>query len=190
MIRPDPRARLILALDPGLSTGVCLGSPGQEPRFTTWRLPSDSRAPHVLGPAFAAFEAYLESVLPVTPKRCHFEVVVEAPFIPHGKGAFMNINALRLVLGLIAVAEKWGHDRSVPIYETGIAAHRAELLGRTKGVQKSDVSAMVKLRGLNPKNQHEGDAGSIWLHRVWHYDRSLKKDLPNGQQLALGGVAT
>lgn len=158
--------------------------------MTTWRLPNDSKAPHVMGPTLSAFETYLEESLPDFSSRPRFEVVVEAPYMPQGKGAFMNIQAMRLLNGLIGIAEKWGFDRHVPVYETAISAHRSELLGRTKGVQKSDVMAMVKLRGLNPRNQHEADAASIWLHRVWFYDRSLKTPLPASQGGTLSTSST
>jgi hypothetical protein len=175
MAKPSTHPVTILALDPGRDVGVCLGAVGGRPLTSTWILSFDQESPEVVGNALSDFEVLLSEQLP---RERHalsaFEVIVEAPWIPR---SFMDANSLRLLFGLIGVAEKLCFDRSIAFRETNIQTYRSALLGRTKGVDKKDISQAVKSFGIHPNNLHESDAAAVWLERAFYHDRTLRQSM-------------
>jgi hypothetical protein len=179
----NPVSKTILALDPGRDVGVCLGAVGGRPVTSTWILPFDQNCPEVLGNTLSDFEFLLGEKLPRDRKGSDtFEVIVEAAWIPR---SFVDVNALKLLLGLIGIAEKLCYDRSIVFRETNIQSYRSTLLGRTKGVDKKDILQAVKAFGLSPKNLHESDAAAVWLERAFFHDRSLRQSMSIFPQSAL-----
>jgi hypothetical protein len=180
---PNPVSKTILALDPGRDVGVCVGMVGGRPVTSTWILPFDQACPEVLGNTLSDFEFLLTEQLPRDRQgAAAFEVIVEAAWISK---KFVDVNALKLLLNLIGIAEKLCFDRSITFRETNIQSYRSALVGRTKGVDKKDVLQAVKTFGVTPNNLHESDAAAVWLERAFFHDRSLRKSMSILPQTAL-----
>jgi Holliday junction resolvasome RuvABC endonuclease subunit len=149
---------MLLALDPGASTGVAWGAPGAVPKFATWQAPWRRTTASVdLGAALSWFEDELIGHLE---DHKITNVVFEAPWMP--RGARADMEALKLVTCLCGVIEKACFERGVPCEEIAGATWNKAIIGNG-AIHKQGVRQNLKWRGITARDQHQADAGGVWL---------------------------
>lgn len=155
---PSGLTPMVLALDPGKTVGVCWGRVGELPQFDQWDLPFDKKAGNITAETYSHFEfELLEFIAWHAPD----EVIIEAPW---AAGMIRDFNTLRLTVSLAAIAEMLCHKRRIFMAETAVSTARKLVAGPK--AKKGDVKPALKLRGLEPRNGHQADAGAVWLHRA------------------------
>ncbi|MCR6673279.1 hypothetical protein [Devosia ginsengisoli] len=160
-------AKTVFFLDIARNSGWCEGPVGGTPQFGSVRLaPDGSDSPAVfsgllqfLGTRFQAFRPNM--------------FVYEAPRDPRHMGMRTSAAALRMLIGLPAVAEATAYAAGVwDIREAEASSIRAFLLppapkgkGRKdKGQLKREVFEHVQSLGFEAKNYDESDAVAGWLY--------------------------
>lgn len=155
---PSCLTPMVLALDPGKTVGVCWGRVGELPKFDQWDLPFDKKAGNVTAETYTHFEFELEEFLD---RHLPDEVIIEAPW---ASGVIRDFNTLRLNSGLAAIAEMVCHKRRHFMSETSVSTARKLVAGPK--AKKGDTKPALQLRGFEPRNGHQADAGAVWLHRA------------------------
>lgn len=171
----------ILAIDPGLNTGIALSNGFTHTmRFST----KDDIAASV-----CRLGHYLKDL---SEKYNVEKIIVERPFFPpRCKGAVID-----LTNALIFETHRQGYTKQIERKEYNSMTVRKELLGkgrRSKGQSVKEFDAEIKFnvcqRGFNPANEHEADAAALICayHKVNHCEGlSLTTDAPHNGSLPKG----
>lgn len=161
-------AKTVFFMDLARNAGWCEGQVGGKPVFGSVRLaPDGSDSPAVFAGLLrfigGRFQAFRPNVF-----------VYEAPRDPRHMGAKTSAAALRMLIGLPAVAEATAYASGVwDIREAEAASIRSFLLppapkgqGRKKdkGQLKREVFEHIRALGFDAKNTDESDAIAGWLY--------------------------
>ncbi|WP_336801763.1 hypothetical protein [Kaistia sp. MMO-174] len=157
----------IFFMDLARNAGWCEGRVGERPIYGSERLaPEGSDSPAVFAGLLRFIGGRLQAFKPNL-------FIYEAPRDPRHMGGQTNLAAIRMLIGLPAVAEATAYACGVlDIREAEAASIRSFLLpprpkgsGRRKeGELKSDVFKQIVSLGYEPKNTDESDAIAGWLY--------------------------
>jgi hypothetical protein len=147
---------IVAGLDIASATGVCLGVPGQTPRFWT----------EVLGEPGTAHEARFSNALRLTHRLIGEHGVtfigIEAPIIVPNRDAKANNE---LLMGLVACVRGWAAMKGVESATFEVASVDKHFLGRRmKGriERKAATAARCAQLGWRAESADEADAGAVW----------------------------
>jgi crossover junction endodeoxyribonuclease RuvC len=168
----------LLALDIATTTGFCIGGPGGEPRFGSFRLPTRF-TPDDLGGKGAAFSNWLSDLITVEQPTL---ISFEAPIPPRGTMK-TNVQTIRLLLGLAFEAEVIAYMRDVECFEANVQTARKAFTGSGRS-DKNDVIAACVKKGWKVADDHQADAGAIW-----HYEMALRQGRRTSIEHLAGRVA-
>ena len=164
---------IILALDPAIETGWCIGSlDDHEPRLGTLDLSSQRER----GRGFM-FEYFRRWLLKTIKSKNVTHVIFESPILTK----FHNINMTRIAQGIdahIEAAIETHNDAvnfKVIISEASPGQLKKALTGNGKA-KKDEMMRMAWARGRDPANNNEADAFAAWLYVVGELDaKELEK---------------
>lgn len=169
----------LLALDIATTTGFCVGSPDEAPRFGSFRIPPGF-SPDELGRRGAAFSNWLSDLITVEqPSMISFE----APIPPRGGNMQTTMQTVRLLMGLSFLAETIAHMRDIECFEAHIQTVRKAFTGSGRSDKEAVIAACVN-RGWKVADDHQADAGAIWF-----YEMNLRGRFRSTIEEAAGRVA-
>ena len=149
---------VILALDLGLTTGLCWGAPGERPQFGCLRLPGPERGNG------ARFGALSNAVSDLITEHRPALVVKEAPM---RLGGMTSTNTARLHYGYHGAVEEGCWRRDVPCREEEADTVRKAMIGRSRWPRGTEVKAeiikWVIARGIDCHQGDQADAVVLWL---------------------------
>ncbi len=139
---------MIASFDLGRQTGVCVDG-------RTETLDLDA----LIGPALSRFEGFVRGRIKDGVRVFAFE----APMMAFGSGARSGIvNHLYRQFGMAATLFKLSHEAGLVAAPYQVRSVRKRLCGSAKA-SPTKILATCRSRGLSPVNDHEADAGLIWL---------------------------
>lgn len=149
---------MCLALDLATTTGWAVGPPG---------------GPVALGHFRCDMKDYADRFLQMTKRISELidahaatEVVLEAPYISHGKTK--HDGALPLLYGFQACAMVAARNHKLPVGSYEAQLIRKNFIG-AGGLRRADAKAGVLAKcqwlGLDPKTEDEADACAVWSYR-------------------------
>lgn len=169
-------AKTVFFMDIARNSGWCEGQIGGTPIYGSHRLaPDGSDSPAVFAGLLSFIGTRFQAFRPQV-------FVYEAPRDPRHMGQKTSAAAIRMLIGLPAVAEATAYQCGVwDIREAEAASIRAFLLPpRPKGSGKRapdqlkrDVFQHIKSLGFDPKNTDESDAIAGWLYACSILDGSV-----------------
>jgi len=161
---------VILALDLGSVTGVCVGTAGGSALCGSWRMAPGAGAE--VGEFFASFQGYLLGAL-VTHRPSL--IAFEAPWL--GPHLATNMHTARRLLGMPAIVEMHAHMQKIDCVEVPPASARKVFTGSGKA-NKTEVQHWAARRGFGAANHHEADACAVWFFAATAHDphAALQRD--------------
>ena len=151
----------ILAIDQGTKTGWAFSAKDEPTQYAHVHFPA---AKDTHGRLFYAFREWLRALIA---KLQPDLLVFESPVLPGGT----SIQALRVQYGLAAVADSLAVELGLEVHEVDAPKVRKHFLGKIpkgKGTIKPAIMAMCRAHGLEPKNDHEGDALAILAYATYY----------------------
>lgn len=123
------------------------------------------------GTAYVALERFIVDAVSVH-QITH--LAFEAPLVMAGRaGAKVqtNVNTVRKLLGLAAVAELVGTRLGLQVYEANVQTVKKHFAG-TGRATKDDIKARCRLLGWPIKDDNAADAAALWSYAKSLFDRS------------------
>jgi Holliday junction resolvasome RuvABC endonuclease subunit len=141
----------ILALDLATNVGWALGDIDGAIRHDTQRLAGASA--NNFGALFGSFDHWVSDMITVySPDR----IVFEAPIVGHS-----SMNAARVLLGLVSIAELIAHRRGLPCWEVAVSTARKHFCGSGRA-KKEDVISRCHELGFTQKDHNAADAIALY----------------------------
>lgn len=148
-----------MALDIASNVGLAVGTSTARPAFTTHKLPKPSD-PDDFGSRFAAFDLWLgEQITLHTPTLIAFE----SPIPPRGQNLDTMWSTIRLLIGLVSVAEMGAAHAGIPCEEVAVPTWKKGFTGSGRA-DKADVITKCMGLGFRVATDHEADAIGILSH--------------------------
>jgi hypothetical protein len=149
---------LVLALDPGTSTGWAVGAPGDTPLWGSRDFKGGSS-----GEVMGLFRHWLN-------QRCYelhpTLIVFEAPYIPQAHSKIpMNAATLRRLLGIVATVEAVGWELRIPVREATTLEIARFFLGTqrlARGAKKAATVEACRRYGWDVSDDNQADALALW----------------------------
>lgn len=146
---------IVAGLDIATMTGVCLGEPGQTPRFYSRDLGAGKSHDHRWGEALRLAQHLIA-------KEGVGAIGIEAPIIvPKRDKKANNL----LLMGFVANVRGWASIKGVPcaIFETQtIDSGFLGFVPKGRDNRKAAILKQCRLFGWNPKTEDEADAGAVF----------------------------
>jgi Holliday junction resolvasome RuvABC endonuclease subunit len=150
---------IVMALDISTKIGFAVGTPAAKPAFGTYPLPKPSD-PDDFGSRFAALDKWLGDQITIhRPALLAFE----APIPPRGDNMTSNWPTIRLLIGLVSVAEMGAAHAGIPCEEVAVPTWKKGFTG-TGRADKADVITKCMSLGFRVATDHEADAIGILSH--------------------------
>lgn len=149
----------IMALDIASSMGLCVGRPGEKPRFEVIRLAKKDDEPlDVFGRAvgWAAERFMVEK-----PDRLY----IEAPTQSLAMGGKTNARTILILYGLYAAIGGIARRKGIMVREGKVQTIRKHFIGHgnMKGPDaKRKVAEVCRMLGWEPPNHDAADSGALW----------------------------
>jgi Holliday junction resolvasome RuvABC endonuclease subunit len=143
---------MVIGFDLGREVGVCFGEPKQAPTLMTLKLPMQ------LGALLSDFEGRVRGLF-----REHSPGLIawETPFINFGRRGKGERLVVKRVFGQAGAIERLAYDFGAPTTDFEARSLRKRFCGTAKA-SEDDIIRACLTRGLNPKTNHEADAGLVW----------------------------
>jgi crossover junction endodeoxyribonuclease RuvC len=151
--------RPILTLDLATHLGWACGSPADEPRFGSHRLPSTGDE---IGRFLVAFEDWLCDMITV---ESPVIVVFEAPILTRGNTSPI---VARKLMGLANATETICYRRETMCRQANLSTIKKGFAGHGRA-EKADMIAAARRWGWDVKNDNEADALGVWFETVKHH---------------------
>jgi hypothetical protein len=155
----------VLFLDLATQTGWAEGVPAGQPRYGSIRLaPQGATTSEIFGGLIRFLGQRLQAFPPSL-------VVFEAPMTPANMGGHTNIRTIRVLIGLVAVAEGVCNRMGVPVKEVTVGDVRQHFIGtrRLKSAEaKRAVIKQCRMLGYDPSDDNAADALA-----GWHYATAI-----------------
>jgi crossover junction endodeoxyribonuclease RuvC len=157
----------ILALDLASRTGWAVGHVGDErPRSGSVRFAREGAG---LGAIYAGCRQWLVDFVAADPDIRL--IVFEAPMAPQHMAGFTTAHIIRVLIGLCAVVEEFGHAGGYDVREAKVSEVREHFLGsgrhKRKEAKSLTIAACNRL-GWVPADDNAADALALW-----HYQASV-----------------
>lgn len=153
----------ILALDIASRTGAAVGDASGAPRLLTFGVPP--AVDDALGRRFAAFANWLSDLVTVEKPDV---LAFEAPLIVGGNSGTTrptSAQTIRLLFGLVSIAELIAYQRDIECWECHIQTVRKFFCGDGRA-KKDQVIATAVARGWMPADDNQADAAAIWAYMM------------------------
>jgi len=162
----------ILALDLASRTGWAVGDPADPtPRSGSVRLASSGAS---LGAVYAGCRQWLVDFVAAEPDIRL--IVFEAPMAPQHMAGFTTAHIMRLLIGLCAIAEEFGHSRGYDVREAKVSDVREHFIG-TNRIKRKDAKPLTiencRRLGWAPVDDNAADALALWHYQASIFDPAL-----------------
>lgn len=157
----------ILALDLASRTGWACGLPNEDkPRSGSVRFAREGAS---LGAIYTGCRQWLADFLATNPDVRL--IVFEAPMAPQHMAGFTTAHIIRVLIGLCAVVEEYGHAGGYDVREAKVSDVREHFIGSNRIKRKAAKAATIEgCHGLGwaPCDDNAADALALW-----HYQASV-----------------
>lgn len=162
----------ILALDLASRTGWACGFPHEDkPRSGSVRFAREGAS---LGAIYAGCRQWLADFLATEPDVRL--IVFEAPMAPQHMAGFTTAHIIRVLIGLCAVVEEYGHAGGYDVREAKASEVREHFLGTNRIKRKEAKSATIDAcnrLGWAPSDDNAADALALWHYQASFLDPKL-----------------
>lgn len=145
---------IVAGLDMATATGICIGEPGQKPRFLTRDLGAGKAHNH-------RFAAAMRLARYLIAEEAVEAIGIEAPIkTAHDKKANNE-----LLMGMIACVRGWAEIKGIPCWTMETQTIDKTFLNyipKGRDNRKAAIAKQCRLLGWTPKTQDEADAGAVW----------------------------
>lgn len=174
---------IVMALDISTKVGLAVGGATAKPIFTTYQLPKPSD-PDDFGSRYDALDLYLGDQITVNKPDL---IAFEAPIPPRGQNIEATWPTIRLLIGLVAVAEMAAAHAGIDSFEVAVPTWKKSFTGSGRA-DKADVIAKCMRLGFRVATDHEADAIGILSHTLHVHHEAPSWDSaillpPGGAQL-------
>ncbi|MBX3502812.1 MAG: hypothetical protein KF889_25485 [Alphaproteobacteria bacterium] len=156
-----------LALDISTSVGFAVGGPAAAPIFGTHKLPRPAD-PEDFGGRFAAFDLWLGEAIELHKPTL---IAFESPIPPRGQNLQTMWLTVRLLIGLVSIAEMGAAHAGVDCEEVAVPTWKKSFTGSGRA-DKHQVMARCRQLGILVRTDHEGDAIGILSHVLHAHGRA------------------
>lgn len=147
---------MVVGFDLGREVGVCFGQPKTVPTLMTLKLPMQ------LGALLSDFEGHVRGLI-----RQHSPGLIawETPFINFGRRGKGERLIVKRVFGQAGAIERLAYDVGAETMDFEARTLRKRFCGSAKA-SEDDIIRACRVRGLDPKTNHEADAALVWSAAV------------------------
>lgn len=143
---------MVVGFDLGRDVGICFGEPKTVPTLITLRLPMQ------LGALLSDFEGQVRSLIRQHSPRL---IAWETPFINFGRRNKGERLIVKRVFGQAGAIERLAYDVGAGTMDFEARTLRKRFCGTAKA-SEDDIIRACRVRGLDPKTNHEADAALVW----------------------------